>query len=261
MELPEKIYHLISDEKYLTDEVGMSEASVLMFKDKVLKIQKCSEEAENEYHMMTWLRGKLPLPEVYAYEVMDGNSYLLMSRCKGKMSCADEYMQNSAVQTRLLAEGLKKLWSVDVSGCPGNWELQRKLLQAKYNVENHLVDLDNVEPSTFGEKGFKDPTELLQWLYENQPAQELVLSHGDYCLPNVFFEGNEISGYIDLGKTGVADKWCDIALCYRSLSHNYSGKYNKTVYSGYDDMLLFQELGIEPEWEKIRYYILLDELF
>jgi kanamycin kinase/aminoglycoside 3'-phosphotransferase-3 len=53
VELPEKIYHLISDEKYLTDEVGMSEASVLMFKDKVLKIQKCSEEAENEYHIPT----------------------------------------------------------------------------------------------------------------------------------------------------------------------------------------------------------------
>ena len=53
MEVPEKIYHLISDEKYLTDEVGMSEASVLMFKDKVLKIQKCSEEAENEYHIPT----------------------------------------------------------------------------------------------------------------------------------------------------------------------------------------------------------------
>ena len=59
-------------------------------------------------------------------------------------------------------------------------------------------------------------------------------------------------------------RWCDIALCYRSLSHNYSGRYKpipKDTVSDYDDMLLFRELGIAPDWEKIRYYILLDELF
>jgi len=31
-----------------------------------------------------------------------------------------------------------------------------------------------------------------------------------------------------------------------------SGKYKKQ---------LFEELGIVPDWDKIRYYILLDELF
>ncbi len=88
-----------------------------------------------------------------------------------------------------------------------------------------------------------------------------MLSHGDYCLPNIFGIQEKITGYIDLGKTGIADKWCDIALCYRSISHNYSGRYSKKTYSGYDDLLLFHELDIEPNWEKIRYYILLDELF
>ena len=29
----------------------------------------------------------------------------------------------------------------------------------------------------------------------------------------------------DLGRAGIADKWCDIALCYRSLTHNYDGSY------------------------------------
>ena len=33
------------------------------------------------------------------------------------------------------------------------------------------------------------------------------------------------------------------------------------THEGYDDMLLFRELCLEPDWEKIRYYILLDELF
>lgn len=68
-------------------------------------------------------------------------------------------------------------------------------------------------------------------------------------------------GLIDLGRTGVADKWCDIALCYRSLSHNFSGRYNRSIHADFDEMLLFKELEIEPDWEKLRYYILLDELF
>lgn len=75
---------------------------------------------------------------------------------------------------------------------------------------------------------------------------------------------SDSSVLLDLGKTGIADKWCDIALCYRSLSNNYSGKYKhrrNRIDSEYDDLLLFRKLGIEPDWEKIRYYILLDELF
>jgi len=45
------------------------------------------------------------------------------------------------------------------------------------------------------------------------------------------------------------------------LSDNYAGRYNGHAYSGVDVSLLFQKIGVEPDWEKIRYYILLDELF
>ena len=261
MRLPEKIHKWISDEAYRADEIGMSGSSVLIFEDKVLKIQDRSKESENEYRMMLWLQKKLPVPQVLAYEIVDQESYLLMSKCSGKMTCEEEYMRSPEAQVKVLAEGLKKLWQVDIADCPGDWNLQNKLAAAREQVEMGLVDMDNVEPDTFGEKGFRSPEDLLQWLYDHQPKEELVLSHGDYCLPNIFGEGNGVSGYIDLGRTGIADKWCDIALCYRSLSHNYTGRYHGHAYPAYDDMLLFRELGIEPDWEKIRYYILLDEFF
>ena len=261
MILPDKIKKLVEDEVYQTDDMGMSGSSVLLYTDKILKVQEHNEEAESEYRMMQYLQGKLPVPEVYAHETQEGKSYLLMSRCPGRMACDQVYMEDPVIQCRLLAEGLKRLWSTDISGCPSDQRLIHKLEQAKYNVENNLVDTDNVEPDTFGETGFQDPADLLQWLYANRPEEEPVLSHGDYCLPNIFGTGERVTGYIDLGKTGIADKWCDIAICYRSLSHNYSGKYHGKAYSGYDDLLLFRELGIEPDWDKIRYYILLDELF
>ncbi len=264
MQIPEKIRGFIADEAYTTDNIGMSDSSVRIFKDKILKIQKCGKESQNEYEMMMWMQGKLPVPQVLAYEILDGRSFLLMGRCEGKMTCEEEYMQNPAALVKLLALGLKKLWSVDISECPTDWRLKHKLAEAGRNIAAGLVDLENVEPDTFGEQGFQNPEALLEWLYENQPEEDLVLSHGDYCLPNIFGVKSEISGYIDLGKTGIADRWCDIALCYRSLSHNYNGRYGRDhadTYADYDDLLLFKELGMEPDWEKIRYYILLDELF
>lgn len=264
MFIPEKISHFITDENCTTDHIGMSESSVFIYEKQILKVQKYNEEAQNEYRMMQYLNNKLPVPEAYAYEICNETSYLLMSKCDGQMACSDAYMQNPALLCRLLANGLKKLWSIDISDCPSDQRLSHKLAQAKYFVEHNLVDLDNVEPDTFGENGFRNPAALLEWLYENMPEEEPVLSHGDYCLPNIFGTRDEVTGYIDLGRAGVADKWCDIAIGYRSLLHNYSGKYNpheNHAYPDCDESLLFRELGIEPDWGKIRYYILLDELF
>ena len=70
-----------------------------------------------------------------------------------------------------------------------------------------------------------------------------------------------MSGFIDLGDAGIGDKWRDIALCYRSLKHNVDGTFGNKIYPDVNPDLLLEELGIEPNNEKIRYYILLDELF
>lgn len=52
MQLPETITNLIADEQYITDDIGMSDSSVLIFSDKVLKIQKDNKESQNEYSIM-----------------------------------------------------------------------------------------------------------------------------------------------------------------------------------------------------------------
>lgn len=89
-----------------------------------------------------------------------------------------------------------------------------------------------------------------------------MLTHGDYCLPNILTDGKKITGYIDLGKTGPADRWQDLALCMRSLRSNFNGRYNGGhAHKGYDDRMLTDALGIPVDEEKQRYYLLLDELF
>ena len=80
-------------------------------------------------------------------------------------------------------------------------------------------------------------------------------------MPNIFIQDGKLRSLIDLGRAGIADKYQDIALCYRSLSHNFSGKYAEVSYPDFDAMALFEALGIEPDMKKLKYYILLDELF
>lgn len=259
--LPQELKSMIQNQAYSVDNVGMSDSKVLIFEDKVLKIQPETVETQTEHVMMNWLAGQLPVPQILFHAVEDGISYLLMSKIDGKMSCDEEYIQDSKRLTGILAESLKRLWQVDISDCPVRWDLQHKLPVARKAVDTGVVDMENAEPETYGEGGFQDPAELMDWLYANQPGEDLVLSHGDFCLPNIFLKKNGLSGFIDLGRMGVADRWQDIALCYRSLKHNYSGKYSGKTYGGYDPDFLFEALDMDPDWQKINYYILLDELF
>jgi len=257
MNIPGHIKNIIGESAYELDNIGMSGSTIMLFEDKILKIEEQNQESHNQIRMLNWLQGKLPVPKVFCHEVQENQSYLLMSKVPGVMCCDEKYMADPEKLTNILAEALKLLWQVDISDCPCDVNLDQKLEWARYNVEHNLVDVDNVEKETFGEGGFESPGHLLDWLIQNKPKEELVLSHGDFCLPNIFVEDDKINGFIDLGRMGITDKYQDIALCYRSLKHNYDGK----IYEGYRPEMLFEKLGIVPDWEKIRYYILLDELF
>lgn len=261
IELPERIKSNLDLSDYQPDTVGMSEATILLFDNKVLKIDNICEESENEWEVMSWLKDKIPVPKVICHEIYNGRSYLLMSRLPGVMACDESYLSKPQELTEVLAAGLKLLWETDISQCAYNYNLDKKLEMARYAVEHDLVDIDNTEPDTFGENGFQSPEHLLNWLEHNRPEEDYVLSHGDYCLPNIFIENGKVSGFLDLGKTGRADRYQDIALCYRSLIHNYEGKYSCKTYEGFDPNSLFDKLGIKPDWDKIKYYMLLDELF
>ena len=78
-DIPDNIKNLIHEEMYSIDDVGMSDSTVIVFNDKILKIQTISEEAENEFRVMEWLQGKLPVPKVLGYERDDKKTYLLMT--------------------------------------------------------------------------------------------------------------------------------------------------------------------------------------
>lgn len=242
------------------DSTGLSGSSVAIYEDLVLKCERVCEESENHLAMLRWLEGKIPAPRVIESVEVDGFRWTLMTRISGEMSCAEQWRSDPGRLVRVLAEAMRLLWTVDVSGCPVDQSAEAKLKRAKTIVEKGLVDMDLVDPETFGEKGFPSPAALLQWLQEHEPEPDPVLSHGDYCLPNIFLEDWKFSGFLDLGRSGVGDRWNDIAICWRSLRDNFGGHYGEAV-EGFDPDSLFDALGVEKDEEKLRYYLLMDELF
>jgi kanamycin kinase len=68
---------------------------------------------------------------------------------------------------------------------------------------------------------------------DKEPDADLVVCHGDYCLPNVFLENGEVTGYLDLGAVAVADRWLDLAIGLRSLEYNLGPDHEDTYMAGY----------------------------
>jgi len=260
MMLPDSISQHLAGKTGHTDDIGMSGSLVTVYEDCVLKVEKEKPNSADVIASIVWLSNRLPTPRVICHEVKNGISWLLMTRIPGQMSCEERYLQQPEVLISALADGLKLLWSTDSTGCPRRYLLEDLLKEAAYRVENGLVDMDNVEPETFGKGGFRNPEQLLQWLLDNKPNSVPILAHGDYCLPNIFLQDGRFSGFIDVSDMGIGEKWRDIALCWRSLKHNTDGTYSR-VYPGLNPDLLFEKLGIQPDWQQIRYHLLLDELF
>ncbi len=253
--LPNRINKHLIGLQGVQNKIGCSQAKVYRYatKDKVifLKVEPKSGELEKEYKNLLWLEGKLPVPRVLEWVSEADYNYMLISEVRGRMICDDYYLQRPNLAVSLLAEGINLLRSVDIQACPLHNILSRKLEAATENVRNHRVDMSDWEPENHR---FVSPEKLLQYLISNQPEdEELVLTHGDYCLPNIFADGNQITGFIDMGRAGIADLWQDVALCLRSLHYNFNTEE-------YDNLLL-SELGIPINQAKLDYYILLDEMF
>lgn len=221
-------------------------------KNRYLKItpRALKMSMEKEVELIRWLEGKLPVPRVLLFAGDGEYEYLLMTEIEGVYSCDPSFESDLPNLVRLLAEGLRMIHSIDIKDCPFDRRLHIKLQEAEYRTVNGLVDEDDFDHIRQGMKA----EDVLKELYRLKPAgEDLVFTHGDYCLPNIFIKDGKISGFIDWGRGGVADRYQDLALAARSLEYNFDAKWVT---------LLFKEYGIDNmDYSKVEYYKMLDELF
>lgn len=251
--LPGQIRSHIEGLSYYEEEIGQSDSHVWMFDDFVLKIEKQSTLTERQNRMLHWLEGKLPVPRIICSEEADGMQYLLMTRIHGEMTCADENMLKPVETVCAVADALKLLWKVDITDCPVVYTFDQMLADAAQRLPQ--IDRGSWQGH------FPTPEEQLAWLTEHKPKEDFVFAHGDFCMPNVMLEKGHVSGFIDLGQCGAADRWYDIALMMQSMERNFGGFFGGHPYEGYEPDVFLEKLGIQPDREKLHYHLLLDELY
>ena len=258
---PDEIRKRLSGYEAVKDDIGRSSASVLRFTGNsdscFLKIQEISPESIRERDILTFLSGKLPVPEIFAYSEQDGSSYILMSELQGEMTCSRKNLEDIFMVSEMLAEGLLMLWDVDLKDCPFDERVERKLEAAHKHIIEGKVDMDDLDDEN---RRFSSPEEIYHELISKRPAgEDLVFSHGDYCLPNIFIKDRHVTGFLDLGRAGVSDRWQDISLCIRSMRYNFRRHDEKEIDKAVE--LFLKNIGVSMDEEKYRYFTLLDELF
>lgn len=256
IELPSSLVKLTNGFSWEPITIGHSAAMTYLLKgshtNQYLKVQSRNsvEQLFAEKEKLAWLAGKLPVPHVLFYGKDEAKEYLLMSEIKGVNASDQTHRDELPSMLESLGSGLKAIHQVPVDDCPFDQRLIVKIEEAKNRVEQKLVDEDDFDEVRRG----KNARELFEELISKRPLhEELVFTHGDYCLPNVIVENKRVSGFIDWGRAGVADKYQDLALAIRSISSNFGNQNVPFFLAGY---------GIQDlDESKVEFYQLMDEFF
>ena len=200
---------------------------------------------ESEAARMIWARAHLPVPAVLDHGSADGVAWLLTSALPGRDATDPVWLADPVRTARLLARGWREFHAAPVGECPFDFRLDAALDLA----ERRLLEERIVPERDFHEEfAHLSAKEAVRRLQRTRPATEtLVVCHGDYCLPNVLIEDGVVSGYVDLGELGVADRWWDLAVATWSLGWNLGPGHEQRFLAEYGadldpDRLVFYRL-------------------
>jgi aminoglycoside phosphotransferase len=211
---------------------------------------------EREAHRLRWLaEHALPVANVVEAGCADDVEYLITEELPGVPASDPRWSAQPERVVATLGELLRALHATPASDCPFNQRLARQVDDARARVAAGVVREDDLDESRLG----RTAVDLFAELLASQPEEEdLVVVHGDFCLPNVILAADDAgaitaSGMIDCGRAGVADRHQDIALATRSLRFNGWGDWVPLFLASYG--------MVEPDPAKLEFYMLLDEFF
>jgi kanamycin kinase len=129
-----------------------------------------------------------------------------------------------------------------VDGCPVRFTVADAVAHVQRHLETRRATWGDQHP----EHQHLTIEQAVDRLRATAPVDEdLVVCHGDYCYPNAFIEGDVVTGYLDLGELGVADRWWDIAIGMWSTTWNVGPGYEELFAASY---------GVEIDTDKVAYY-------
>ncbi|MEV7518908.1 APH(3'') family aminoglycoside O-phosphotransferase [Streptomyces diastaticus] len=213
-----------------------------------------------ERERVGWLSGRgVPGPRVLDWQSGDGGACLVTSAVCGvpadQVSAADLH-----VAWERIADAVRRLHEVPVSQCPF-----RRGLEAMVGVARDVVSRDAVNREFLPVDQQQTSTvELLDRLARQVPrrreqeAADTVVCHGDLCLPNIVLDPQtlDVSGFVDLGRLGLADRHADLALLLANARETRVDEGQARA----ADMAFAERYGIALDHDRLRFYLGLDPL-
>ncbi len=202
-----------------------------------------------EAERMIWALTYLPVPHVVALEQFDTTAVLLTEALPGRDGTDQVWRNDLPGLVAALGAGLRTFHDAsEEADCPFRFDLAA----ARQHVLQR-VRAGEVNPAGFHlEHQHLSAIEALMMLEKDAPrSEDLVVCHGDYCAPNALLTEGRVTGYVDLGELGVADRWWDIAIGGWSTAWNFGPRFEPLFYASY---------GIEPDPARIAFYRLLYDL-
>ncbi|MFI6812563.1 phosphotransferase [Nonomuraea sp. NPDC050328] len=202
--------------------------------------------ATAEHTRLTWLTARgLPTPEIAAYEPNDPalTPALLVLADAASPSLATASLSGAEIGARL-GRTLRALHTLPP--CPFDGSLDVMLDESRRQVLEDLVDADDFDPDNEGQTPGQVLTRLLT---TRPPAEDLVVTHGDFTPSNVLLNGT----ILDVSRLGMADRHRDLALAARDLTEDFGPAAVTAFFTAY--------CLATPDPALLEYYRLLDELF
>ncbi|GAA2432289.1 APH(3'') family aminoglycoside O-phosphotransferase [Streptomyces macrosporus] len=246
--------------------VTTGESGAAVFRDAAAtRYAKCVPAAEAaglkaERDRVAWLSGQgVPGPRVLDWYSGDAGACLVTSAVFGVP--ADQVpAADLRVAWERIADAVRRLHEVPVSECPF-----RRGLDAMVAVARDVVARDAVNPEFLPvEQQHTPAAELLARLTPQVPRRreqevaDTVVCHGDLCLPNIILDPRtlDVSGFIDLGRLGLADRYADLALLFANARETWLDEERARA----ADVAFAERYGIALDHDRLRFYLHLDPL-
>ena len=197
-----------------------------------------------------WASLFLPVPIVLDAGSDNGVDWLLTDALAGTDATRHPLLAEPERIVPILARGLAEFHSrAPVDQCPFEFRAGFAITHARDRVRAGIAKASDLHP----EHTHLTLDDALAELERRRPASEdLVVCHGDYCFPNVLLDdAGAVTGYVDLGELGIADRWWDVATGAWSTTWN--------VGPGFED-LFYESYGVERDDDRVAFYRLLYDL-
>jgi len=198
---------------------------------------------------LLWAARYTSVPRVLDRGADDAGSWLLTAGLPGRNAVDGRWRAAPGVAVAALGCGLRALHdALPVASCPYSWSVADRLTDVRARAAAGRLDPTRWHPEHRGHT----VASALAALADAPDVDVEVVCHGDACAPNTLLaDDGRVSGHVDLGDLGTADRWADLAVATWSAGWNYGPSWEGALLDAY---------GVDPDPERTAYYRLLWDL-